>query len=135
MPGKHRNRPAWLKWGALIVWMGLIFFLSNQPTLPGPHNGWLDLILKKSAHAAAYAVLMILWHQALQTLGLRGAKNLIVALFLTLLYAISDEWHQTFIPGRHGQLADVLVDLSGALLALILIRRFNRKSKIVNPKS
>ncbi len=123
MPEKRRKRPAWLKWSALIVWMSLIFFFSHQSALPGPYNGLLDLVFKKSAHATAYAVLMFLWHQALKTTGLRGVKNLALALLLTLLYAISDEWHQTFVPGRNGQLADVLVDLSGALLALILLRR------------
>jgi len=110
--------------------MGLIFLLSHQSTLPSAPGGLLDTILKKLAHLSAYALLMALWWWALQSLGLKDARGLFLALTFTLLYAISDEWHQTFIPGRSGQLADVLVDFSGALLALIIIRRFNRKSKI-----
>ena len=122
--------PIWVTWATLIAWMSLIFFLSHQSTLPSAPGGLLDTIFKKLAHALAYAVLMGLWRLALNSLGLYGAKNLLLALIFTFLYAISDEWHQTFIPGRNGQLADVLVDFSGALLALIVIRRFNRKSSI-----
>jgi VanZ family protein len=48
---------------------------------------------------------------------------LIITVVLSSLYGSSDEWHQTFIFGRNGQLADVLVDLSGALLVLIVFRR------------
>jgi VanZ family protein len=49
-----------------------------------------------------------------------------LALALTVLYAASDEWHQTFIPNRSGQLADVLVDTAGALTVLLVILRRNR---------
>ncbi len=124
---QHRRFSTWLPWALLIAWMGLIFFLSHQSTLPSVPGGVFDTILKKLAHALAYALLMALWQWALQSVGLKGAGGLFLALTFTLLYAISDEWHQTFIPGRNGQPADVLIDFSGALLALIVIRRFNRK--------
>ena len=120
----------------LIGWMALIFLFSHQPQLPQMPSGWADLILKKAMHATAYGILMGLWWQSLrpqrepefspdtkslQTKAQTGIKTLVMALLFTLLYAITDEWHQTFIPGRHGQFADVLIDFSGALVVFIFL--------------
>lgn len=113
-----------LAWILPVGWMGIIFYLSHQSSLPGLPDGIADLILKKSAHASAYAILMGLWWFALQAFSISDRGVLWAALGLTLLYAISDEWHQTLIPGRNGQLADVLIDFSGALLVFIVLRRF-----------
>jgi VanZ family protein len=118
------NHTPKLSWVTLIIWMGIIFYFSHQPSLPGLPDGLADTILKKSAHAFAYAILMGLWWWALQPVSLPVNGTLAPALGLTLLYAVSDEWHQTFIPGRNGQLADVLVDSAGAVFAFIVLRRF-----------
>jgi hypothetical protein len=48
-------------------------------------------------------------------------KLAILALFLAIAYALSDEWHQSFVPGRSATLSDVMVDASGALIGLLLI--------------
>lgn len=117
------SREKWLYWGGLFIWMSLIFFFSNQPSLPNLDNSLLDLLFKKLAHAFAYAVLMGLWWGALKSIRAANWRTLLLAFIFTVLYAISDEWHQTFIPYRNGQLADVLVDSAGALLVFILIRR------------
>lgn len=109
----------WLKrWGPSLLLMGLIFFLSSQRDLPGPPSPLLNRIFKKSAHALGYGLLAISYAWALVGSGLRRAVPL--ALFLTLLYAISDEWHQTFVPNRHGSLTDVIIDFCGAVIALSL---------------
>lgn len=123
-PSETRPLPQWSAWVFLVGWMGLIFLFSNQPSLPQAPDILTDTLLKKLAHATAYAILFLLWARALS-----GAKSislnrtLLLALGLTICYAISDEWHQTFVLGRHGQLADVLVDTAGAQLAFILARR------------
>jgi VanZ family protein len=49
-----------------------------------------------------------------------GRRRAWLALLITILYAFSDEYHQTFVPGRHGQLQDVAIDMTGALLAMSL---------------
>ena len=109
----------WFKrWGPSLLLMGLIFFLSSQPDLPGPPDPLLNRILKKSAHALGYGLLAISYAWALIDSGVRRAVPL--ALFLSLLYGISDEWHQTFVPNRHGSLTDVIIDFCGALIALSL---------------
>jgi len=95
---------------AALAWMAVIFWFSSQPDLPQAALSWLDLIFKKLAHAAAYGLLWWLWLRA------TGRRRL--ALAITLLYAVSDEWHQTFVPGRNGWWVDVVVDGMGAGLAM-----------------
>ena len=120
------NRRPWLYWLALIACMGLIFAFSHQPALPSLPGGFVDLLFKKLAHFTVYGLLMLLWWQALKTIRPANRSTLFLALTLTVLYAISDEWHQTFIPNRNGKLADVLVDAAGALTVLLIILRRNR---------
>jgi VanZ family protein len=70
-------------------------------------------------------LLTLLWSRALQSrLPVGPAVGL--ALGITLLYAISDEYHQTFVPGRNGTAVDVTVDMVGALLAALIRWRVNR---------
>ena len=106
------------RWLPAILWMGLIFYLSAQADLPGADEPLLDLLLKKTAHAAVYAVLALLFRRALD-----GERGCWVSWVLALLYAISDEVHQSFVPGRHAQATDVLIDALGAGLALWLLLR------------
>jgi len=122
------GRAPWFHWFLLFGWMGLIFFLSHQPNLPHLPSGFFDLLLKKLAHATAYAILMGLWWQALKSIRPVTGPVLILAFILTALYAASDEWHQTFIPHRDGNLIDVLIDTAGAGLMFVLIR-FQEHSK------
>lgn len=98
--------------------MALIYFLSAQPDLDSG-LGTLDLILRKLAHAAEYALLTILWAWALRP---ATRWNVPVAALIALAYAASDEFHQTFVEGRQGALTDVLFDATGVVLALALLR-------------
>jgi VanZ family protein len=94
--------------------MGVIFFFSAQPDLNSGLGVW-DTIGRKLIHAGTYGVLFLLWWRAL--------KTPLPAAAITLLYAISDEWHQTFVEGRHGSPLDVLIDVSGMLIAYGLVTR------------
>lgn len=111
-----QRRPLFYRWLPLLAWMGLIFFLSAQPDLPHPETGWADLLFSSGAHAFVFGVLAVLWARAL---GQRKHAWL-PALGLTLLYALSDEFHQAFVPGRTPDALDVLCDGLGAALALAL---------------
>lgn len=120
-----------------ITWMGVIYRFSDTPglksvpvaqrlgLLPGSLSAqsayWLEWILRKSAHLASFALLALLLAWALGAL-LDRRRALWLALGLTLLYAISDEVHQTFVPGRQGRWWDVLIDTAGAALALGWLR-------------
>ncbi len=119
----------WKAWGPSLLLMAIIFVLSSQSDIPGPVDELMDKLFKKTAHAIGYGMLAISYAWALQQSGVRR-NRLPLALLLTLLYASSDEWHQTFVPGRTGQPLDVLIDLSGALLALGLWQRVRHRQQL-----
>jgi VanZ family protein len=97
--------------------MALIFFVSAQPDLPhAPKPVW-DLLLKKAAHAIEYGVLYLLLWQALD----RRPSFVALAWALTVLYAASDEFHQTFVPGRKGRWMDLVIDSIGASVAALAV--------------
>lgn len=101
-----------------LALMALIFFLSAQPDLSTGLGAW-DLILRKLAHASAYAALTLLW---LRALGPLTTKALLWAVTIAFLFAISDEYHQTFVTGRHGSPIDVGIDSIGIAVAVLLVR-------------
>ena len=98
----------------MLVWMGVIFYFSHQPSGSIPQFGVIDLLIKKGAHFVAYFILAWLARLAV------GRWDW--ALAITAVYAISDEYHQTFIPGRDGNVIDVLIDWLGGLAAYLLSR-------------
>lgn len=102
--------------------MGLIFFLSAQPDLPQAPGPWLDALLKKGGHALAYGVLAWLYRRALGSFWHTSTGLRLTSGGLAVLYALSDELHQTFVPGRSGNLLDVMVDGVGACGAMLLDR-------------
>jgi VanZ family protein len=106
--------------GPPLALMGAIFFLSAQPDL-GTGLGVWDTILRKAAHMAAYGLLWFLWHRAL---GYRGPC---AAAGITLAYAIGDEYHQSFVEGRHGTPVDVVIDAAGVALAVALHERLRAR--------
>ena len=115
--------PRWLRDIApLIFWMALIFILSSRSTLVEFESGTSEKLFNKSAHVIVYALLAWLWWRALTAQRQITWPILFTALTLTILYGISDEYHQSFVPGRHSQLSDVLFDASGALGMILLIR-------------
>lgn len=101
-------------WLPLVAWMAVIFVLSAQPDLPHVTGGWPDLLISSAAHTFLFAVLAILWARALG----QGRRAWLAAVALTLLYALSDEFHQSFVPGRHADPLDLAFDTLGAALGL-----------------
>jgi VanZ family protein len=116
-------------WLPPVAWMGMIYYLSAQSNLPGPPDPWLNTLLKKGAHFGAYAGLAFWWWRALcsarETSPSRLSKGTVLALafILTVLYATSDEFHQSFTPDRHPCRWVVLIDAAGAATALGLLWR------------
>lgn len=110
-------------WLPVAAWCFLIFYLSGVPSL-GTGWGIWDLILRKGAHMTEYAVLFLLMNRALSgTLGRSSAAITGTALIAAVLYAVSDEYHQSFVPGRVASAVDVLIDSAGAACGLLLYRR------------
>ena len=106
----------------LVLWLALIFALSSQARLIDIQDDTGEKLFYKIAHFIAYAILAWLWWRALAPQRQTSWPVLWAALVLTVLYAISDEVHQSFVPGRHPALYDVLFDAGGALAMVLLIR-------------
>jgi VanZ family protein len=104
-----------LRWLAVMLWMGVIFTLSAIPSLSSPFEPFYDVILRKFAHIAEYAILTALLFWALQVHLASRTYGLFMAVVIALLYAFSDEWHQSFVPGREGSLRDVGTDSLGVI--------------------
>jgi len=102
------------RWIPVLAWAGVIFAFSSIPSL-STHLGTWDLILRKAAHMTEYAILAALLRRATGSYGW--------AFVLAVAYAASDEFHQTFVRGRHGTPVDVAIDTIGISLGLLAWRR------------
>ncbi|HEV3479850.1 MAG TPA: VanZ family protein [Gaiellaceae bacterium] len=108
------------RWAPVLAWAALIFTLSSIPSLGTGLGGW-DVVLRKLAHAAEYAVLGLLLVRALGHAGL--------AVALGIAYAASDELHQHFVRGREGAVLDVLIDAVGVVAGVLIWRRAHELSR------
>ncbi len=106
------------RWLPVVLWAGLIFGLSSIPDLGTGLGGW-DLALRKIAHAAEYAVL--------GALLLRALGRELTAVAIGIAYAVTDEVHQAFVPGRHGAALDVVIDAVGVLVGVYVLGRAARR--------
>ena len=128
-------------WLCALLWMGLIFGMSAMPgDVSGAQSGriaqlllsamavlfgedaaagvspeTINLLVRKGAHMAEYAVLFLLYRRALHASGARRPG--LAALCLCACYAATDEFHQAFVADRGPGVADVGIDTLGAALA------------------
>ncbi|MDN3019191.1 VanZ family protein [Paenibacillus sp. BSR1-1] len=127
---------------AALVWMTLIFCFTQLPYFTGEntskainkvvvteHNtintpnadnkdiNVLNILVRKSTHVTVFGILAILLFKSFEV----HRYSYFLSLILTFLYAITDEYHQSFMPGRVSSFRDVLFDSFGAILALSLI--------------
>jgi VanZ family protein len=146
-----------LSWLAVILWMGLIFYLSSQvadqsarlssgiteffirmitAVFPKIHIDmeYLGFAIRKLAHFLSYLVLGILVLNAFGKCGVHGYKRILFSAIVCILYAASDEIHQLYVPGRGGQIRDVLIDSSGAGTGFILYS-ITRKFSLLKKES
>lgn len=95
----------------------------------------LTFIVRKAAHISAYFILGILLFNLLKEYGLGVKKIIFISIAIAMLYACTDELHQMFVPGRSGEVRDVLIDTAGAAVGVVvyaaLSSRFYKKSEIV----
>lgn len=114
---------------APLVWMALIFAFSAQPDLSTGLGAW-DLVGRKIVHALSYGVLAYLWFWALRG---RFAHAMMAAAVISVLYAATDEFHQSFVHGRHGSPVDVLIDTVGIAAAAWLAGRHSERRLSIPP--
>jgi len=112
---------AWIwHWGPAVIIMAIIFAASATPGSEMPKFGILDLLIKKGGHMLGYALLATAFFRALRRGKSVSRFQFILSLSLTVLYAISDEWHQSFTPGRTPSFQDVCIDAAGGFIGLAL---------------
>jgi len=108
-------------WLGVVAWAGLIFYISGIPRLSTGLGIW-DLILRKFAHVFEFFVLTLLFLRAgngsWPSMSVK-AKAILGGLF-AVLYAVSDEIHQSFVPGRGPSAIDVLIDTVGVILCILI---------------
>ncbi|MGV8147176.1 MAG: VanZ family protein [Alkaliphilus sp.] len=135
-----------ISWLAVLLWMALIFNLSSQPANQSnklsegvtkiivdtvervaPSTDFdlsrLNHIVRKNAHFFAYLVLSLLVMNAVRR---TGGNDIKLTLLICVLYAISDETHQIFVPGRSAQVSDILIDGVGAVVGIVMYLGFSR---------
>lgn len=117
-----------VRWLLVAGWMGGVFYLSQQSSPLGASPGRIKAF---AAHLVLYGALAVLLYWALlaSARGEQAEKRPFVAvlsLALTVLYGVSDELHQAFVPGRTASEADLLVDAIGGLLGLAVALAWQR---------
>ena len=144
----------------LVLWMGFIFSMSCENAEESSNTSGqtikvvlstvpefekqpeevkvniieeLQLIARKSAHFIGYMILGILASGLILYYGNINKKYLL-AFLICVIYAISDEIHQLFVPGRAGQVRDVLIDSAGSLLGIIIVMAFEKLLIKINKK-
>lgn len=139
-------------WLPLLVWMALIFVGSTdlmsvehtsriivpflhwlRPTVSPQTVAQVQFLVRKAAHVSEYAVLAALLYRALANTILMGRALLSAAIVLLVcgFYAITDEFHQSFVPSRTASARDVVIDSVGALAGLLIVSKFRREQVAV----
>lgn len=145
----------WIFRISALLWMLVIFFFSAQPATVSTQTSLtvgrkicsifvrgygeksekektelaekIEYPIRKMAHATEYAILAILFLNAMTI----SAKNAVFALLYTACYAMTDEFHQLFVPGRSGQITDVLIDTGGAICGICLVYVIIKAKKVI----
>jgi VanZ family protein len=119
------------RWLPAILIMAIIFGFSSIPSRDMPDLGLWNMLIQKGGHVLGYGFLSLSFWAGLQF----DKRRWWLALLLTLLYAITDELHQSFVPGRHPSWVDILFFDGGSAataLALVYWRRAKRALSIKN---
>ncbi len=80
----------------------------------------MEIVIRKAAHMAEYAVLGIAVAYPVYVYGKRGKTLILWSELICIIYAATDEFHQLFVPGRAGLISDVIIDGLGALIGCYL---------------
>lgn len=132
--GKERSmfvdsvKRIFIKWGPAILMSGIIFFASSKTSKDLPNFGFWDTLVKKSAHVIVYCLLGLSF---LRGLKFTDKKTIFITLGMALLFAFSDEYHQSFVYGRHPSAVDVGIDMVGVSIALGIWLRSSRARKLL----
>lgn len=104
---------------------GLLYSFLSSFFDPNPSVIWtINVIIRKTGHIVAFGILAVFLYLALS----KTRRPFLYAWVITTVYAVVDEFHQGFIPGRTSSFADVVLDSFGAFLALMIIKKIRKNS-------
>jgi len=121
---------AFYYWAPALFWMVLIFTLSSKQRIAVSPQYWANFFVFKSLHVIEYAALFGLLLRAIAGGKKPTHTQYLYAFIFSVLYAISDELHQTFVPTREGTLRDVLIDTTGITLAYLTVKKLYHKLQL-----
>ena len=123
MPSVMSRKNSWrdvfylyLPW---LIWMAVIFLLSSIPDLRITEESVWDLVLRKIGHFLVFGILFLLSYRILARE--KSNRPFLWAVGWAIVYAISDEFHQSFVPTRTASLVDILIDSTGILVFALLL--------------
>lgn len=113
------------RWLPSLALMAVIFGFSSIQSAEMPRFGAFDFSVKKLGHALGYGLLATAYLRGM------GGKRPWLAWLMAVAYAATDEFHQSFVPGRNASPWDVLIfDNLGALAGLLIGRLFQKKVRL-----
>lgn len=139
-------------WGIVVLYMVMIFYLSSQDGTKSHEVsagllGYLkvltvfilgdasdffsgvgknyECILRKAAHFTEYLILSLIVYKAMRVSRIKMKNSVIWTLILCVVYAISDEVHQYFVPGRAFAVTDIMIDTAGSIFGLTSVTLVN----------
>lgn len=128
------------KWLILLAWMFIIFLFSNQANsgtithnmveqiLPKTEKiniiDIINFIIRKLAHLIEYLILTLLTISLFKEYTKKEKIIIITSIIFCFLYACTDEYHQSLIPGRTSLFSDVIIDTTGGIIAIIIYKLF-----------
>jgi hypothetical protein len=108
-------------WFPPIIWAAYIFKLSSGKIATVSDVYWYEFTIKSFAHVLFFGLLTILIYRALRGSGFKRKKSGYYTLYVLIIYALTDELHQSFVPGRDARIHDVVFDTIGAVIVIYAI--------------
>ena len=106
-------------WLPPILWGLIIFSFSSLQVGSSNEIYWKDFVIKKTAHVVEYAILAVLLYRAMIGSDVEKKKAIIFSILIVSLYGFTDEFHQSFTPGREPRIRDVIIDTIGGALGVL----------------
>ena len=116
------NKKSLISWIPAILIMLVIYMFSSVPSNSMPSFGIIDLLVKKGGHMLGYGLLT---YSFLFGLNKVDTKTIRISVIFAIFYALTDEWHQSYVFGRNGSLWDVGIDGLGSLIAIWINYKFD----------
>ena len=146
-------RPFLKYWLPVLLWMVFIFVGSSDlmsaehtsrflvpflrwvvPDISDAVIATIQLFIRKCAHLTEYAILAAFLLRAVRRSQELFARATVTAFILAVVYAVFDEWHQSFVPSRTASPYDVAVDTAGAVLGFAIYWRTMERASRRDPK-